>query len=174
MTDTLEPSGYPAFSTPGASGRALYDAGWRVFSICSNHTYDLGTEGITETLAVWDEMAAHAHGQSPGDICWTGLWRNGTEDQIPVLEYKGKKLAFLTYTYGTNDIELPEDEEYDTLGGLVFSRLTEIPADGEHPEVECYGLRIRVEELSDRRVEWAVVEKLVHASEDADAAPDKD
>ncbi|MBQ2642056.1 MAG: CapA family protein, partial [Lachnospiraceae bacterium] len=29
MTDTLEPSGYPAFSTPGASGRALYDAGWR-------------------------------------------------------------------------------------------------------------------------------------------------
>lgn len=109
MTDTLEPSGYPAFSTPGASGRALYDAGWRVFSICSNHTYDLGTDGITETLAFWDEMAAQAHGQSPGDICWTGLWRNGTENQIPVLECKGKKLAFLTYTYGTNDIELPED-----------------------------------------------------------------
>ena len=109
MTDTLEPSGYPAFSTPGASGRALYDAGWRVFSICSNHTYDLGTEGITETLAYWDEMAAQAHDQITAKICWTGLWRNGTEDQIPVLECKGKKLAFLTYTYGTNDIELPED-----------------------------------------------------------------
>ena len=109
MTDTLEPSGYPAFSTPGASGRALYDAGWRVFSICSNHTYDLGTEGITETLAFWDEMAAQAHDQITAKICWTGLWRNGTEDQIPVLECKGKKLAFLTYTYGTNDIELPED-----------------------------------------------------------------
>lgn len=109
MTDTLEPSGYPAFSTPGASGRALYDAGWRVFSICSNHTYDLGTDGITETLAFWDEMAAQAHDQITAKICWTGLWRNGTEDQIPVLECKGKKLAFLTYTYGTNDIELPED-----------------------------------------------------------------
>ena len=109
MTDTLKPSGYPAFSTPGASGRALYDAGWRVFSICSNHTYDLGTEGITETLAFWDEMAAQAHDQITAKICWTGLWRNGTEDQIPVLECKGKKLAFLTYTYGTNDIELPED-----------------------------------------------------------------
>ncbi|MDO4867661.1 MAG: hemolysin family protein [Clostridia bacterium] len=72
------------------------------------------------------------------------------------------------------ELELPEDEEYDTLGGLIFSRLTEIPADGEHPEVECYGLRIRVEELAERRVEWAVVEKLAPAPEDADANPDKD
>ena len=60
----------------------------------------------------------------------------------------------------TLGIELPEDEEYDTLGGLIFSRLTEIPADGEHPVVECFGLRIRVEEIADRRVEWAIVEVL--------------
>ena len=33
------------------------------------------------------------------------------------------------------DIQLPTDEEYDTLGGLVFSRLTEIPSDGEPPVV---------------------------------------
>ena len=56
-------------------------------------------------------------------------------------------------------VELPEDEEYDTLGGLVFSQLTEIPADGQHPEVRCFGLKIRVEELAERRVEWAIVEK---------------
>ena len=58
------------------------------------------------------------------------------------------------------DIQLPTDEEYDTLGGLIFSRLTEIPSDGEHPVVECFGLRISVEQIADRRVEWAVVEKL--------------
>jgi len=58
------------------------------------------------------------------------------------------------------EIELPVDEEFDTLGGLIFSRLTEIPADGEHPVVECFGLRISVEEIADRRVEWALVEKL--------------
>ena len=52
------------------------------------------------------------------------------------------------------------DDEYDTLGGLVFSQLTEIPEDGSHPEVECFGLHIRVEQLNDRRVEWAVVSKL--------------
>ena len=58
------------------------------------------------------------------------------------------------------DIELPVDEEFDTLGGLIFSQLTEIPADGERPVVECFGLRISVEEIADRRVEWAIVEKL--------------
>lgn len=58
------------------------------------------------------------------------------------------------------EIELPLAEEYDTLGGLVFSQLTEIPADGEHPVVECFGLRISVTEIADRRVEWAIIEKL--------------
>ncbi|MCI8422923.1 MAG: HlyC/CorC family transporter [Lawsonibacter sp.] len=57
---------------------------------------------------------------------------------------------------------LPEDEERDcdTLGGLVFSQLSVIPEDGSRPVVEALGLRIRVEELCDRRVEWAFVEKL--------------
>ena len=58
------------------------------------------------------------------------------------------------------EIELPLEEEYDTLGGLVFSHLAEIPADGEHPEVECFGLRISVTEITDHRVEWTIVEKL--------------
>ena len=58
------------------------------------------------------------------------------------------------------DMEFPEDEEAETLGGLVFARLDVIPADGSHPTVEAYGLRIQVEELSDRRVEWATVSKL--------------
>ena len=53
-----------------------------------------------------------------------------------------------------------ESEEFDTLGGLVFSQLTAIPEDGSHPEVECFGLHIRVDELTDRRVEWATVRKL--------------
>ncbi len=63
------------------------------------------------------------------------------------------------------DIHLPDDLEYDTLGGLVFSRLTEIPSDGKHPVVECFGLRISVEQIADRRVEWAIVEKIDPQSE---------
>jgi len=62
------------------------------------------------------------------------------------------------------ELELPEDEEderdYDTVGGLVFAQLDVIPEDGSRPVVEALGLRVRVEELADRRVEWALVEKL--------------
>ena len=57
-------------------------------------------------------------------------------------------------------MDLGEDEDCDTLGGLVFSQLSEIPSDGERPVVTCRGLRIAVEQLTDRRVEWAIVEKL--------------
>lgn len=62
----------------------------------------------------------------------------------------------------TVGIDLPQedDRDYDTLGGLVFSQLPVIPEDGSRPVVEALGLRIRVEELCDRRVEWALVEKI--------------
>lgn len=48
-------------------------------------------------------------------------------------------------------------EDYDTLGGLVFSCLSIIPDDGERPHVEAFGLDIQVEVFADRRVEWATV-----------------
>ena len=61
-------------------------------------------------------------------------------------------------------VELDEEEleklDCDTVGGLVFALLPVIPEDGSRPVVEAMGLRIRVEELCERRVEWALVEKL--------------
>ena len=63
-------------------------------------------------------------------------------------------------------MDFPEDEEAETLGGLVFAKLDVIPADGTHPTVETDGLRIQVEELSDRRVEWARVSKLEAQAEE--------
>ena len=60
-------------------------------------------------------------------------------------------------------LELPEEEDerdYDTLGGLVFAQLSVIPEDGSRPAVEAMGLRIQVDELCDRRVEWAIVEQI--------------
>ena len=66
------------------------------------------------------------------------------------------------------DMELPEDEDYDTVGGMVFSCLHTIPQDGDTLEVEVNGLRIHVKRIEDRRVEEALVEKLPPA--DADAA----
>ena len=62
-------------------------------------------------------------------------------------------------------MEFPADEEAETLGGLVFAKLDVIPADGTHPTVDTDGLHIQVEELNDRRVEWAKVSKLIPAQE---------
>jgi putative hemolysin len=58
------------------------------------------------------------------------------------------------------DLPQPEEEAPETIGGLVFSSLSVIPEDGATPVVEAWGLRIQVELLTDRRVEWALVSKL--------------
>ena len=63
------------------------------------------------------------------------------------------------------DMEFPEDEESETLGGLVFAQLNVIPEDGSHPEVELYGLHIRVEELPEgfQTAEFALDHGLIDA-----------
>ena len=54
------------------------------------------------------------------------------------------------------DIDMPEDLDYDTLGGMVMSCLHAIPANGSQFTVEVNGLRIRVEKVEDRKVVWAL------------------
>ncbi len=66
------------------------------------------------------------------------------------------------------DVELPLDEDYDTLGGLIFSQFTLIPEDGSQPEVDCHGLHIVVEKIEDHRVETALVTKLPEETETED------
>mgnify|MGYP000864369746 FL=1 len=51
---------------------------------------------------------------------------------------------------------LPEDE-YDTFGGLVFGLLGFIPEDGSPPEVEGYGLYIKVLEIKEHQIGKAIV-----------------
>ncbi len=87
--------------------------------------------------------------------------------QMDELRWRVSGSADLEELAKAMEFELPEDEErdYDTLGGLVFSQLSVIPEDGSRPLVEALGLRIQVEELCDRRVEWALVERLPPESE---------
>ncbi len=67
------------------------------------------------------------------------------------------------------DMALPLEEEYDTLGGLVFSTFSCIPEDGSTPEVTVAGLKVQVEEITDHRIEKALVSKL---NPDTDPAGD--
>lgn len=58
------------------------------------------------------------------------------------------------------DIEFPEEEESDTLSGLVMDQLPVIPEEGERPAVDVDGLHIQVEGVAERRVTTALVSKL--------------
>ncbi len=64
------------------------------------------------------------------------------------------------------DVELPLDEDYDTIGGLIFSQFTIIPEDGSHPEMDCHGLHIVVEKIEDHRIEMALVTVLPQESDE--------
>lgn len=55
------------------------------------------------------------------------------------------------------DIEMEESEDYDTLGGMIMSRLNAIPADGSTFELDIGRLHIQVTRISQRRVEQAIV-----------------
>ncbi len=57
-------------------------------------------------------------------------------------------------------LDIPENEDYDTLGGLVFAQLDVLPEDGAQVDVETCGLKIHVDAIADHRVAWATVEKL--------------
>lgn len=71
------------------------------------------------------------------------------------------------------DIDLPDDLDYDTVGGMVMSCLNTIPEDGTRLTVETNGLRIRVEKFEDRKVCWALVEKLSPDPETEDGKEEK-
>jgi putative hemolysin len=109
-----------------------------------------GTSGVVTMEDLLEEIVGQIedeHDDEGPDIVQTGdgSWR-----------VRGSiELDSLSEAVGST---LPEGD-YDTLGGLIYSRLSSIPEDGAHPEVDVAGLHIRVEELTDHRVEWAEIIK---------------
>lgn len=64
------------------------------------------------------------------------------------------------------DMELDmEEEDYDTVGGLIISLLQAIPEDGVSFDVEGFGLHIHVEDIQDRRIEKAYIRRQVKEEE---------
>ena len=85
------------------------------------------------------------------------------------------------------NVTLPEDEDYDTLGGLIFSRFRSIPEDGSTPSLTLYAtedgeapeegqadsIEIQVETIEDRRIEWARV-RVIRAEQESEEAEKED
>ncbi len=58
------------------------------------------------------------------------------------------------------DITFPEDEEAETLSGLVLAQLSVIPDEDDLLVMDIHGLHIQIESWKERRVAWALVSKL--------------
>ena len=56
------------------------------------------------------------------------------------------------------DIALPEDAEYDTIGGLMVGILDYIPSEDQHPTVEISGVKFTSTTSDDRRIIKIVAE----------------
>lgn len=107
VNDAFEPSGYPLFSTPGDITDALYDIGFRVFSVSNNHSYDKGAEGITSSLEHWAAM--------PDDVAVAGFYNQETYDDYTYQTVNGITFGYLSYTEYTNGLPTPSESEYRVI-----------------------------------------------------------
>ncbi|MFI3170049.1 MAG: CapA family protein, partial [Faecalibacterium sp.] len=118
VTDTLEPSTYPMFSTPSEIIDTLYDIGFRVFSLSNNHTYDKGATGIDATLAFWES--------TPEDVISVGLYDTETdENDIELQEINGITIAYVAYTFSTNGIPTPSNATKTVIYTSEIERMKE-------------------------------------------------
>ena len=68
------------------------------------------------------------------------------------------------------DMELPEDEDYDTVGGMLLSCLRTIPEDGSRPVVQTHGLELQAETVEDHRIRSVLVRKLPDPTAEQESA----
>ena len=96
-------TGYPTFNSPEALGQAIKNIGIDVLSTANNHSLDKRYAGVESTLNTLDELG----------IAHTGTARSQEEqDTILVKDVNGVKIAFISFTYGTNGIPVEAGREY--------------------------------------------------------------
>ena len=97
-------SGYPLFGSPLAVGKALAAAGFDVASCANNHALDKGIYGIDVTSFFYKDNG----------ITCVGIQGSGETQYRPyeVITRNGIRIALLSYTYGTNGIDVSEKYPY--------------------------------------------------------------
>lgn len=96
-------SGYPTFNSPPELAESIKDMGIDVLTTSNNHSLDTGYNGLISTIEKLDELG-FAH---------TGTFKSQEDkDTILIKDVNGIKIAFLSYTYGTNGIPVPKGKEY--------------------------------------------------------------
>ena len=98
-------SSYPSFATPEEVGDAIIKAGFNVVESATNHADDYGYDYLKNTLDFWSTNYP--------DIPVLGIHSTQEDaDTVKVKEVNGIKIAFLDYTYGTNNSGVGDGYEY--------------------------------------------------------------
>ncbi len=130
-------TGYPTFNSPEILGKNLKDLGVDVLTTANNHCMDKGYSGLESTLKYLDEYG----------IDHTGTARSsGEQNAILVKDVNGIKIAFLSYTYGTNGISIPSGKEYSV--NLIDKDLIKLQLDNAkalNVDVICVSMHWGVE-----------------------------
>ena len=96
-------TGYPTFNSPSELGQALKNIGIDVVSTANNHSLDKGYTGVVSTLDKLDEIG----------IEHVGTARSEEEQKdILIKNVNGIRIAFLSFTYGTNGIPVQAGKEF--------------------------------------------------------------
>lgn len=96
-------SSYPTFNSPQEVGDAIIDAGVDIVSTANNHSLDKGEKGV---------QAAISYYESKG-LPYVGSFKDfNDQKKLRIVHSNGIKLAFLSYTYGTNGIPVPTGKDY--------------------------------------------------------------
>ncbi len=100
VSDPEDYGGYPNFGTPYGVADATVNAGFDIFTCATNHSLDQWVYGVNCTIGYYDSL---------------GLFHVGTQsseqvDYMPyaIYEQNGIRCAVLNYTYGTNDVPMPD------------------------------------------------------------------
>ncbi|WP_075980625.1 CapA family protein [Bacillus massilinigeriensis] len=96
-------SSYPCFNSPQEVGNALIDSGVDIVSTANNHSLDKGEKGLTASIRYMDKI----------HLPHVGTYENSEDHQtLKILSKNGIKIAYLSYTYGTNGIPVPKGKDY--------------------------------------------------------------
>ncbi|MBU8917316.1 CapA family protein [Bacillus sp. FJAT-29953] len=96
-------SSYPTFNSPHSVADALAMNGVDIVSNANNHSLDKGERGIQSEAAYLNAIGLRYVGSFVDEK---------DRETLRIIEKNGIKLAFLSYTYGTNGIPVPKGKDY--------------------------------------------------------------
>ncbi len=108
-------SGYPNFNAPNEAGNTLVELGFDIVNIANNHMLDKWESGLLTTIEYWEQQ----------NVLLLGGYRD-REDYDNIRVYtcpNGTKIAWLSYTYGTNGMRLNDGSQH-VIPSIIESDIT--------------------------------------------------